>query len=35
MWVRKVTGRGRGEHDQVLGWGLGNRTEALRARRKN
>jgi hypothetical protein len=30
--VGKQTGRGRGEHDQVLGGG--NRTEALRANRK-
>jgi hypothetical protein len=30
----EVTGRRKGKHDQVLGEG-GNRTEALRARRKN
>jgi hypothetical protein len=32
-WVGKGTGRGKGEHDQVLGGG--NRTEGLRASRKN
>jgi hypothetical protein len=33
IWVGKWIGMGRGEHDQVLGgW---NRTEALRASRKN
>jgi hypothetical protein len=33
IWVGKGTGRGRGEHDQALG--MGNRTEAILANRKN
>ena len=32
-WVGKGTGQGIGKHDQVLG--EGNRTEVLRASRKN
>ena len=32
--MEKRTGKGRGEHDQLLCW-VGERTEALKASRKN